>query len=144
MTIGLNTGVFPVVFKVVLIRKGSYNPQNGIARVCVKSQAGRLFGMISDINGLEVDKGDMVAPLTGDFRGRVSAVKLEDGEGFVCIRPSHRPYSKGVWYAAEHVQRLQKAKVPDEAKDDKDAKGVKNGKDSTDAKAGSKSKAASG
>jgi hypothetical protein len=67
--------------------------------------------MVTDVNGLELGKGDMVAPLTGDFKGRVCALKLEDGAGFVCIRPSHRPYSKGIWYSADHVQRLAIAKV---------------------------------
>lgn len=62
--------------------------------------------MILDVNGLRIEKGDVVAPITGDFKGRVTATKDEDGEGFVCIRAAHRPYSKGVWYASEHVQRL--------------------------------------
>jgi len=65
-----------------------------------------------DINGLKIAKGDVVAPVNGDFKGKVCAVKTEDGMGFVCIRASHRPYSKGVWYASEHVQRLQVAKKP--------------------------------
>ena len=65
-----------------------------------------------DVNGHVISKGDVVAPLNGDFRGRVSDVKSEDGEGFVCIRPSHRPYSKGIWYASEHVQRLAAARIP--------------------------------
>ncbi|MDX1564312.1 MAG: hypothetical protein R3236_02845 [Phycisphaeraceae bacterium] len=67
---------------------------------------------VVDVNGHVITKGDVVAPLNGDFRGRVSDVKSEDEEGFVCIRPSHRPYSKGIWYASEHVQRLAAARVP--------------------------------
>ena len=66
--------------------------------------------MVFDVNGLELNKGDVVAPLSGDFKGKVCAVRREDGEGFVCIRAAHRPYSKGVWYASDHVQRLQVAK----------------------------------
>ena len=66
--------------------------------------------MVLDVNGLKISKGDVVAPLTGDFKGKVCGVKDEDGAGFVCIRATHRPYSKGVWYASEHVQRLQIAK----------------------------------
>lgn len=66
--------------------------------------------MVCDVNGLKIQKGDVVAPLTGDFKGKVCGVKREDGAGFVCIRATHRPYSKGVWYASEHVQRLQTAK----------------------------------
>ncbi len=75
--------------------------------------------MVVDVNGQEIAKGDVVAPLNGDFRGRVSDVKSEDGEGFVCIRPAHRPYSKGIWYASEHVQWLSAARVPKEEADKK-------------------------
>ena len=67
--------------------------------------------MVCDINGLELTKGDVVAPVSGDMKGKVCGLKTEDGEGFVCIRAAHRPYSKGVWYAAEHVQRLAIGKV---------------------------------
>lgn len=67
--------------------------------------------MVCDINGLELSKGDVVAPVSGDMKGKVCGLKTEDGEGFVCIRAAHRPYSKGVWYAAEHVQRLAIGKV---------------------------------
>lgn len=66
--------------------------------------------MVIDVNGLELQKGDVVAPLTGDFKGKICGVKEEMGTGFVCVRASHRPYSKGIWYAAEHVQRLAIAK----------------------------------
>ena len=67
--------------------------------------------MVSDINGLKLSKGDVVAPVAGDMKGKVCGLKTEDGEGFVCIRAAHRPYSKGVWYASEHVQRLAIGKV---------------------------------
>lgn len=67
--------------------------------------------MVCDINGLELTKGDVVAPVSGDMKGKVCGVRTEDGEGFVCVRAAHRPYSKGVWYAAEHVQRLAIGKV---------------------------------
>ncbi|MBI1367473.1 MAG: hypothetical protein GC162_02340 [Planctomycetes bacterium] len=69
--------------------------------------------MVCDVNGLTIGKGDTVAPITGDFKGKVCAIKQEEGMGFVCIRAAHRPYSKGIWYASEHVQRLQVAKVRD-------------------------------
>jgi len=67
--------------------------------------------MIQDVNGLALKKGDIVAPINGDFKGKVCSVKDEDGLGFVCVRASHRPYSKGVWYASDHVQRLQVGKI---------------------------------
>lgn len=66
--------------------------------------------MALDVNGLKLSKGDLVAPISGDLKGKVCDVKTEDGLGFVCVRASHRPYSKGVWYASDHVQRLQRAK----------------------------------
>ena len=69
--------------------------------------------MMIDVNGRTIEKGDVVAPLTGDARGKVCETRTEDGEGFVCVRASHRPYSRGVWYAAEHVQCLTKAKPRD-------------------------------
>jgi hypothetical protein len=67
--------------------------------------------MVLDVNGLKLTKGDVVTPLSGDFKGKVCATKMEDGTGFVCIRAAHRPYSKGVWYPSDHVQRLTQAKV---------------------------------
>ena len=67
--------------------------------------------MVCDVNGLEIGKGDTVAPLTGDFKGKVCDIKNDLDTGFVCVRASHRPYSKGIWYASEHVQRLNKAKI---------------------------------
>lgn len=70
--------------------------------------------MVVDVNGLEISKGDTVAPLTGDFKGKVCDLKTDLDTGFVCVRASHRPYSKGVWYASEHVQRLNKAKIKPE------------------------------
>ncbi len=66
--------------------------------------------MVEDVNGLALNKGDVVAPLTGDFKGKVCDLRQEDDIGFVCVRVAHRPYSKGVWYASDHVQRLQSAK----------------------------------
>lgn len=84
--------------------------------------------MVSDVNGLALGKGDVVAPLTGDFKGKVCAVKSEDGEGFVSIRAAHRPYSKGVWYASEHVQRLQVAKPRPEKAKPESTPSAKNGK----------------
>ena len=66
--------------------------------------------MVIDVNGLKITKGDLVAPISGDLKGRVCELKVEDGLGFVCVRASHRPYSKGVWYSADHVQRLQQGK----------------------------------
>ncbi|MBI1373804.1 MAG: hypothetical protein GC159_13855 [Phycisphaera sp.] len=67
--------------------------------------------MVEDVNGLALKKGDIVAPINGDFKGKVCSIRNEEGMGFVCIRASHRPYSKGVWYASEHVQRLQIGKI---------------------------------
>ncbi|MEX2673723.1 MAG: hypothetical protein WD294_16605 [Phycisphaeraceae bacterium] len=81
--------------------------------------------MVCDINGLELSKGDVVAPVSGDMKGKVCGLKSEDGEGFVCVRAAHRPYSKGVWYASEHVQRLAIGKIrPRKTAENGDANGA--------------------
>ncbi|QNN24529.1 hypothetical protein HED60_20385 [Planctomycetales bacterium ZRK34] len=101
--------------------------------------------MVLDVNGLQLGKGDMVAPITGDFKGKICAVKNEDGMGFVCVRASHRPYSKGIWYASEHVQRLQVAKVKEGDKGRSDSsKTAKAGKVATSAKTKTKPKSRAG
>lgn len=87
------------------------------AGVVVFARGGHRKGrlMIVDINGLTLGKGDLVAPLLGDTKGKISATKREDGMGFVCLKALNRPYSKGVWYAADQVQRLQKFRPKKEA-----------------------------
>lgn len=66
--------------------------------------------MLMDVNGQKLGKGDVVTPISGDLKGKICDMRVEDGLGFVCVRATHRPYSKGVWYASDHVQRLAKAK----------------------------------
>ena len=63
--------------------------------------------MVSDVNGLRLRKGDVVVPLRGDFRGKVCELRRESGQGFARVRPTHRPYDRGVWYACDHLQLLQ-------------------------------------
>ena len=67
--------------------------------------------MACDVNGTKLGKGDVVMPLAGGYKGRVCDLKTEEGMGFVCIRAAHQPYSKGVWYASDQVQRLSAAKI---------------------------------
>jgi len=102
--------------------------------------------MVLDVNGLQLGKGDTVAPITGDFKGKICAVKAEDGVGFVCVRASHRPYSKGIWYASAHVQRLQVAKVKDadKGRSDNSKASKKTTKKSTKKKRSTKSKSRAG
>ena len=68
--------------------------------------------MVCDANGSKLRKGDVVAPLRGDLRGKICDLRRELGTAFVRIRPAHRPYDRGVWYAADHVQLLQRADPP--------------------------------
>mgnify|MGYP006295128519 CR=1 FL=1 len=83
---------------------------------------------ICPVNGLELHKGDTVSPLSDNMSGRISDIRSEGDMGFICVRPTHKPYSKGVWYAADRVQRLQLAKPRKRRKDDSDRSGNGNGR----------------
>ena len=65
-----------------------------------------------DIDGREVHKGDTVATLMDHVTAKVMDIAVEaDRTSFVCLRPLHRPFSKGIWHAADQVQRIAVAKV---------------------------------
>ena len=63
-----------------------------------------------DVSGLELAKGDTVATLNGDLSAKICDLCEEGGATFVRLRPIHMPYSPGVWYAADQVLRLARAK----------------------------------
>lgn len=63
-----------------------------------------------DVAGLELAKGDTVSTLSGDMTAKVYDLCEDVGEAFVRLRPLHRPYTQGVWYPADQVQRLSKGK----------------------------------
>jgi len=64
-----------------------------------------------DVDGRELRKGDTVATLTDNVTAKVTDIVVEtDLTSFVCLRPVHRPFSKGVWHAADQVQRIAVAK----------------------------------
>ncbi len=64
-----------------------------------------------DVDGRELQKGDTVATLTGNMTAKVTDIALEaDNTMFVCLRPVHRPFSKGIWHPADQVQRIALAK----------------------------------
>jgi hypothetical protein len=77
--------------------------------VIVRSKRSR--NTVLDVDGREVRKGDVVATLSGSLTAKVTAICVEsDSTHFVCLRPVHQPFSKGIWHAAEQVQRIGTAK----------------------------------
>jgi hypothetical protein len=66
--------------------------------------------MVEDYNGLEVMKGDTVATLSDGVTARVCDLAKDEETGFVCLRPLHSPFSKGIWHAADRVQRISVGK----------------------------------
>ena len=64
-----------------------------------------------DIDGREVYRGDTVATLTGNMTAKVMDIASEsDNTTFICLRPVHLPFSKGIWHAADQVQRIAAGK----------------------------------
>ena len=68
-----------------------------------------------DCDGRDILKGDTVATLTGNLTAKVCDLAAESDIEFVCLRPIHHPFSKGVWHAADHVQRIAVGKNHAEA-----------------------------
>lgn len=64
-----------------------------------------------DVDGRDVKKGDTVATLSGNMTGKVYDIALDAGMAFLCLRPLHHPFSRGVWHSADHVQRIATAKA---------------------------------
>ena len=71
----------------------------------------RKVKTVRDCDGRKVGKGDTVATLTGNLTAKVCDLASDSDQGFVCLRPVHHPFSKGVWHASDHVQRIAVAKV---------------------------------
>lgn len=64
-----------------------------------------------DLNGVELHKGDTVSTLNGGTTAKVCDIAFEPDEtAFVRLRPLHSPFSRGIWHAAEHVQRVAAAR----------------------------------
>lgn len=60
-----------------------------------------------DVDGVEIQKGDMVSSLGDGSTARVCDISVESDETFfVRLRPVHSPFGRGVWHAAEHVRRI--------------------------------------
>jgi hypothetical protein len=60
----------------------------------------------SDVAGVSLKEGDTVATVNGQTSGKVCEVRMEDGAEFIRVRPTHQPYGKGMWYAADQVFRV--------------------------------------
>ncbi len=71
----------------------------------------RKLNKTMDVDGRELRKGDTVATLSGNITAKVTDIVMEsDRTSFVCLRPVHQPFSKGIWHAADQVQRIAVAK----------------------------------
>ena len=62
-----------------------------------------------DIDGRELGRGDTVLTISNQETARVCDMAMEFDTGFVCLRPLHRPYGKGVWHAADRTQLVSKS-----------------------------------
>ncbi|MDX1681838.1 MAG: hypothetical protein R3336_01845 [Phycisphaeraceae bacterium] len=63
-----------------------------------------------DVDGKTLNKGDTVTTLGDMMSARISDMATDSGTDFVCLRPLHRPYGKGVWHSADRVKLLKKKK----------------------------------
>ncbi len=71
----------------------------------------RKIAKAKDVDGRSLEKGDTVATLLDNVTAKIADVAVEsDDTAFVCLRPAHRPFSKGVWHPADQVQRIGRAK----------------------------------
>lgn len=56
-----------------------------------------------DVSGTPLDVGDTVVTVNGQSTGKVIEIQREDDVHFVCLRPAHQSYGKGMWYASDQV-----------------------------------------
>jgi hypothetical protein len=67
----------------------------------------RKTSLAKDVDGRDVRKGDTVATINGNLTAKVCDICIEtDQTVFVCLRATHQPFSKGIWHAADQVQRI--------------------------------------
>ncbi|MEM8738601.1 MAG: hypothetical protein AAGG38_09010 [Planctomycetota bacterium] len=57
----------------------------------------------SDVSGTILEIGDTVVAVNGQSTGRICEITCEDDTSFICVRPVHQSYGKGIWYAADQV-----------------------------------------
>lgn len=70
----------------------------------------RKVDQASDFEGQTLQKGDFVTVLHDNVSAKVCDLAVDSGTAFVRLRPSHQPFGRGVWHAAEHVLRTKSAK----------------------------------
>ncbi len=63
-----------------------------------------------DVDGRELQKGDVVATLSGNLTAKICDVAEDGGTQFVCLRAVQHPFSKGIWHPSDQVQRIKAAK----------------------------------
>lgn len=56
-----------------------------------------------DFQGRTMEKGDTVTLLSDNSSAKIADIAREGDQHFVCLRPLHQPYGKGVWHAADCV-----------------------------------------
>ena len=56
-----------------------------------------------DVAGTPIQDGDTVVTVNGQSTGKVIDIQREEDIHFVCLRPAHQSYGKGVWYASDQV-----------------------------------------
>lgn len=78
--------------------------------------AADMIESVRDVAGKSIETGDTVVAVNGQTTGKVCEITREDDFGFVCVRPVHQAYGKGVWYAADQVFWVAR---PNTAKKDK-------------------------
>ncbi|MAG17686.1 MAG: hypothetical protein CMJ21_06410 [Phycisphaerae bacterium] len=71
----------------------------------------RKITQTKDVDGRPLRKGDTVATLSGNVTAKVCDLASDGGITFVSIRPSHQSYGRGIWHAADQVQRIGQARV---------------------------------
>lgn len=57
-----------------------------------------------DIDGRELEKGDVVTPIRENVKSKIYDIRVEFGTPFVQLRPLHLPYAQAIWHAADCVQ----------------------------------------
>jgi hypothetical protein len=70
----------------------------------------KKIGKSNDVDGRDLQKGDIVATLSGNLTAKICDVAEEGGAQFVCLRAVQRPFSKGIWHPSDQVQRIKAAK----------------------------------
>jgi hypothetical protein len=71
----------------------------------------RKISQTRDMSGRKMHKGDTVVIVRGSVTAKVCDIAVEsDSTAFVCLRAVHRPFSRGIWHAADQVMWVSAAR----------------------------------